>query len=136
MTEASVAEMAGMYGGRHGSGAPPRAAEFEPPDGIFLLAQLDGESVGCGGLARFDASTAEIRRMYVVPEARGRRIARAVLDALLDRARGAGYARVRLETGFAQQAAIRLYEQAGFTPIPCWGPYATDERSICLELEL
>lgn len=133
---ASVEEMAGLYGGRHGSGTPPRAAEFEPPDGIFLLAQLDGEPVGCGGFSRFDGRTAEVRRMYVKPEARGRRIALAVLDALLGRARTAGYSHIRLETGFAQQAAIRLYEQAGFTQIPCWGPYATDERSICLEIEL
>lgn len=136
LTEASVAEMAGMYGGRHGSGAPPRAAQFESPDGIFLVARLDGLSVGCGGLSRFDASTAEIRRMYVVPEARGRGVARTVLDALLEHARRLGYARVRLETGHEQRPAIRLYEAAGFAPIPCWGPYVADERSVCLELAL
>jgi GNAT superfamily N-acetyltransferase len=136
LTTASVAEMAGLYGGRPGSGPAPRREEFEPPAGAFLLATRKGEAIGCGGLSRFDDTTAEIRRMYVAPEARGEGVARRLLAGLLDRARAAGYERVRLETGNAQLAAIGLYVDSGFEPIPCWGPYATDERSVCLELEL
>lgn len=128
--------MAGLYGGRHGSGATPRAHEFNPPEGVFVLARLDGEPVGCGGISRFDSSTGEIRRMYVSPAARGQGVAQALLAELLSGARALGYGRVRLETGNAQLPAIRLYERAGFEQIPCWGPYATDERSLCFELAL
>ncbi len=136
LTEASVAELNSHYGGRPGSGAKPRPEEFVAPDGIFLVAELDGEAIGCGGLARFDETTAEIRRMYVIPHVRGRGISRAILAQLLAAGRELGYARARLETGYAQREAIGLYESAGFEPIPCWGPYITDERSRCYEVEL
>lgn len=97
---------------------------------------LDGEPVGCGGICRFDARSAEIRRMYVAPAARGAGIGHAVLDALLTAARELGYADVRLETGRAQSEAIRLYERAGFVRITCWGPYVEDDRSMCFGLVL
>ncbi len=74
--------------------------------------------------------------MYVVPEARGRGLAKALLAWLLEAAREAGYRRVRLETGNRQTEALGLYQSAGFTPIPCWGPYAVDPKSRCFELEL
>jgi GNAT superfamily N-acetyltransferase len=135
-TEASKVEMNSHYGGRPGSGAPPRSVEFVHPDGIFLLALRDGEAIGCGGLCRYDDTTAEIRRMYVVPQARRQGVSRAVLAALLDAGRALGYARVRLETGYAQREAIGLYESSGFWQISCWGPYVTDERSRCFELAL
>ena len=136
LTEATVAELNSHYDGRPGSGAKPLAVEFEAPDGTFLLAVLDGEAIGCGGLCRFDETTAEIRRMYVMPHARGQGVSRAILAALLDAGRELGFTRARLETGFAQRAAIGLYESSGFGRIPCWGPYAADERSLCFERQL
>jgi predicted N-acetyltransferase YhbS len=74
--------------------------------------------------------------MYVAPAARGRGISRAILDQLLQRARGLGYTRVRLETGNQQFEAIALYASAGFQPIPCWGPFMNDPKSLCFELQL
>jgi GNAT superfamily N-acetyltransferase len=136
LTTASIAEIDARHAGDPGSGAPPRPEEFVAPDGAFLLARVDGEPAGCGGLARLDGTTGEIRRMYVVPEARRKGIARAILDALLEHARGLGYARVRLETGDKQYEAVALYERAGFEPCPCWGPYVDDPKSRCFELEL
>ena len=136
LTEATVAELYSHYGGRPGSGAKPLASEFEAPDGVFLLAQLAGEAIGCGGLCRYDETTAEIRRMYVVPEARRKGVSRAILAQLLDAGRKLGYTRARLETGYAQREAIGLYESSGFERIPCWGPYIADERSLCFELRL
>ena len=136
LTEASKAEMNSHYGGRPGSGAPPRAEEFVAPDGIFLLALHDGEAIGCGGLCRFDETTAEIRRMYVVPAARRQGVSRAILGALLAAGRELGFTRARLETGYAQSEAIGLYESSAFERIPCWGLYVTDERSQCFECEL
>jgi putative acetyltransferase len=136
LTEASTAEMNSHYAGRPGSGAKPQAHEFESPNGVFFLALRGGEAIGCGGLCRFDETTAEIRRMYVVPEARRQGVSRAILGALLDAGRELGFARALLETGYAQREAIGLYESSGFERIPCWGPYVTDERSVCFELQL
>ena len=107
-----------------------------PPDGAFLLAKLDGRPSGCGGFSRFDATTAELRRMYVVPEARGRGLGKALVAWLLEAARVAGYKRIRLETGNRQEEALGLYKAAGFASIPCWGPYASDPKSRCFELDL
>jgi putative acetyltransferase len=136
LTTASLAEIDAHYAGQPGSGAPPRVDEFLPPDGVFVLARLGDEPAGCGGVCRLDADTAEIRRMYVVPDARGRGVGRAILDRLLEAAGELGYRRVRLETGNRQVEAMRLYERAGFRRGDCWGPYVDDPRSRCYELEL
>ena len=136
LTTASIAEIDARHGGDAGSGAPPRTEDFVPPDGAFLLARLDGRPSGCGGFSRFDDTTAELRRMYVVPEARGRGLGKALVAWLLEAARDAGYRRIRLETGNRQEEALSLYQAAGFESIPCWGPYATDPKSRCFELDL
>jgi GNAT superfamily N-acetyltransferase len=136
LTTASLAEIDARHGGDVGSGAPPRTEDFVPPDGTFLLARLDGRPSGCGGFSRYDDTTAELRRMYVVPEARGRGLGKALVAWLLEAARDAGYKRIRLETGNRQEEALRLYTAAGFESIPCWGPYATDPKSRCFELDL
>jgi GNAT superfamily N-acetyltransferase len=129
-------ELLGRYDGAAGSGPEPSAGAFEPPDGIFLLAWEGEEAVACGGVCRYDETTAELRRMYVTPGARGRGLARLLLAALEDEARGLGYAFVRLETGDRQPEAIRLYASSGYQPIPRFGPFAGDERSVCLEKRL
>lgn len=74
--------------------------------------------------------------MYVVPEVRGRGVGRAIVAWLLEAAREAGYRRIRLETGNRREEALALYRSAGFSPIPCWGPYAEDPKSRCFELDL
>jgi GNAT superfamily N-acetyltransferase len=74
--------------------------------------------------------------MHVVPEARGCGLSRLVLEALEDEARGLGYSLVRLETGSLQAAAIGLYASAGVGPIPRYGPFANDPRSVCFEKRL
>ncbi len=97
---------------------------------------MDGGAVACGGMCRYDETTAEIRRMYVAPAARGRGLSRVVLARLEEEARRLGYSAVRLETGDRQPEAISLYRSAGYEPIPRYGPYVDDERSICLEKRL
>jgi GNAT superfamily N-acetyltransferase len=136
LTAASVAEIDSRYGGELGSGGKPRPQEFVPPDGTFLVARLDGVAVGCGGLSRLESETAEVRRMYVAPGARRRGISRAILERLLATARELGYRRARLETGNRQHEAIGLYQAAGFSRIPCWGPFVDDPKSVCFELGL
>ena len=134
LTDALEAELLPRYPAF--GGGEPEPAVFVRPDGVFLVARLNGDAVACGGVCRFDAETAEVRRMYVAPRARGRGIGRELLRRLLDAAHGLGYARVRLETGNEQAEALGLYRSAGFKPIPCWGPYVDDPRSVCLEWEV
>jgi GNAT superfamily N-acetyltransferase len=132
---AQQAELRGLDG--RGDIGPARNAQmFEPPDGLFLVGRDDGRAVVCGGIARFDDTRAELKRMYVVPEARGRGFGRELLAALETEARALGYTGVVLETGVQQAAALGLYESAGYEPIPCYGPYAGQAISRCYEKRL
>jgi putative acetyltransferase len=134
LADALEEELLTTYDGEPGSGGLPAASIFEPANGgAFLVGRIDGEAVACGGVARYDDVTGEIRRMYVVPSVRGRGLSRRVLAALEDEARALGYSFVRLETGNLQAAAISLYASAGFEPIPRYGPFANDPKSVCFE---
>lgn len=94
-----------------------------PPSGLFLVARLDGAVAGCGALRRGSDGQAEVKRMYVVPAARGNGVARALLGALEAEAVRLGYGAIRLETGTRQPEAMALYESAGYAPIPGYGTY-------------
>jgi GNAT superfamily N-acetyltransferase len=127
-------EYVARYGGRDATPVDPR--EFDPPGGVFLLLEVDGHAVGCGGLRRHDERTAEIKRMYVRATARRRGHARRLLAALEDRARGAGYQRVILETGLRQPEAIELYVAAGYRPISPFGFYRDSPANRCFGKDL
>ena len=92
--------------------------ELNPPNGCFLVGYQDGVAICCGGIKRLDDGACELKRMYVVPEARGRGVARILLAELEDRARELGYTVARLDTGPKQLGAQRLYESAGYAAIP------------------
>jgi GNAT superfamily N-acetyltransferase len=112
---AMVAEMDVLYGAVDGAGSPSATpADFAPPGGTFLVGFDAGEAVCAGGVKRFADGVAEIKRMYVAPSARGRGLARTLLGALEDAARGLGYAVVRLDTGPRQPHALALYASAGY----------------------
>ena len=83
----------------------------------FFVARLNGEAVGCGGVALF-ADFAEVKRMYVRDDARGKGVAQALLARIEMEVRAARLAVLRLETGERQEAAIRLYMRAGFRRPP------------------
>jgi putative acetyltransferase len=96
----------------------------------FFLARLGRSAVGCGGVALF-AAYAEVKRMYTRPSARGRGVAKALLQKIEDEARAAGAPVLRLETGIRQPEAIGLYQSMGFRPCGAFGPYAAmPARSI------
>jgi putative acetyltransferase len=106
----------------------------------FYVARLDGRAMGCGGVA-FDEGYAELKRMYVRPEARGLGVAQAVLAQLERDAREKGYRRLTLETGDTLGPAQRLYESAGFVRCAAFGHYRelppeTIERSFFFEKAL
>ena len=78
-------------------------------------------------------SPAEVKRMWVRPAARGASIGTAVLAELERRAIALGATRLALETADHLEAAVAIYERAGFTRCPCWGEYACSDSSICFE---
>ena len=91
--------------------------ELAPPTGAFVVVYEGGAPVAGGGVKRLAKDTGEIKRMYVVPEARSRGHARRLLAELEAAARDLGYARVRLDTGVHQVHARALYESAGYGPV-------------------
>jgi putative acetyltransferase len=104
--------------------------------GTFLVARQDGVAVGCGAVRRLSPTTAEVKRMFVDGAARGRGLGRRILAELEEWAAAAGVTRLVLEAGDSQTEAIRLYEGAGFRPIPCFGEYADAHLSRCFEKQL
>jgi GNAT superfamily N-acetyltransferase len=109
---------------RYGHAENPHcdARTFEPPDGLFLVAYDRGKPVGCGGFRRYDASTAEIKRMFVHRRHRGRGLGASILGALETAAGHSGANRVLLETGARNLAACALYERFGYRPVPGYSP--------------
>lgn len=136
LVRAQQEEMRGLYDGVGDIGPPRDAAMFEPPAGRFLVARIDGKAVACGGICRFDTTRAELKRMYVVPDARGRGLGRVLLAALEDEARRLGYVGIVLETGDRQPESLGLYASAGYRQIPCYGAYAERAISRCFEKTL
>lgn len=126
---AQRAELDARYGSDdHEPGSPPSADDIA----VFLVAlDADGSPVGCGGLRLLDARSAEIKRMYVVPVARGTGVSTALLRALETEAASLGLAELLLETGTGQPDAMRFYEREGYTPIPSFGPYRDEPTSRC-----
>jgi GNAT superfamily N-acetyltransferase len=94
------------------------AVELGPPGGVFIVG-YEGDLVVCGGgIKRLpDAGACEIKRMFVVPGARGRGVARALLAELEQNARDLGYTCARLDTGARQPGAQRIYNAAGYRQI-------------------
>jgi GNAT superfamily N-acetyltransferase len=102
----------------------------------FFLLRVDEEPVGCGGIKLCDNEYGELKRMYVRPHLRKRGFGQLILNHLGEYAKSHGIRLLRLETGIHQQAAIRLYERAGFRRIPPFGPYTDDPLSLCYEKQI
>lgn len=128
--------LAELYPPEQRFGPNLKAEQLQAGRGAFLVARDAGRAVGCGAIRLLDATTAEAKRMYVEPDQRGRGIGRAVLAGLESAARRLGVRRLVLETGIHQDAALVFYRRAGFTPIDCWGEYASSPTSICMEKRL
>ena len=102
----------------------------------FFLARSAGQVVGCGAIRPLAPGVAEVKRMFVTTEARGRGVGRALLHRLEDTAKKMGYALMRLETGLKQPEAISLYKSAGYRPCDCFGQYSSNDMSVCFEKRL
>jgi len=127
-----IAEVQQEYVVRYGSPdtTPVDPSEFAPPDGRFVVGYLDMAPVAMGGVRRIDGADVEIKRMYVVPDQRGRGLSRVVLAHLESLARELGATRVLLETGQKQPEAMRLYESSGYERVEGFGHYRCEPDSV------
>ncbi|MBA0053405.1 GNAT family N-acetyltransferase [Streptomyces sp. AJS327] len=141
LNDAVQREYAVRYGDE-GDVTPLDPSMFAPPRGVYLLAYDEaGEPVATGGWRTQEdpeegylTGDAEIKRMYVIPEARGRGLARRILALLEEDARAAGRVRMVLETGIEQPEAMELYASSGYAPLPesdKFGLYRFKEESRC-----
>jgi putative acetyltransferase len=113
-------------------------ASLGEPDVRLFVARRDGAAVGIAALVLGDdhGREAELKRMFVAPEARGAGVATALLAELEATAAELGVTRLVLETGPRQPDAIALYEKHGYAAIPNFGPYINDPLSLCFAKDL
>lgn len=102
------------------------AAQYRPPLGAFLLAQSGETPIGCVSLRPIDAQTAEVKRLWVAPEARGTGLARKLMSALETRATKMGFASLKLDSNSALIPAIGLYRSTGWTDCAPYTGYPAD----------
>lgn len=126
--------------------------EVTPPEDVYAMgpeavaaeqlvvigARENGALVGIGAVREIDTRTGEVKSMHTASAARGRGVARLILDDLLHRCRARGYSRVLLETGsMPEMAPARaLYERAGFVRCAPYGRYTDNGINLCYELRL
>jgi GNAT superfamily N-acetyltransferase len=126
--DAYFRELAGRFESGFDADADGSASvvDMTPPSGLFVIARLDGEAVGCGGFKRVDKAAGEIKRIWTAPSARGMGVARRMLRALEAAAREAGVKTLRLDTNRALTEAHALYRSEGYREIARFNdnPYA------------
>ncbi len=101
-----------------------------------VICYENDKAVGIGAYKEFEPSVAEIKRMYTLPECRGKGIAKAILTELENWAKEEAYTTSILETGFMQVDAIGLYQKLGYIVIENFGQYKGVENSVCMKKDL
>ena len=115
------------------SGLP---GDYVPPDGRLLLAEFNGALAGCVALHRLEPKICEMKRLYLRPQFRGKRLGRALAETIIAQARAIGYERMRLDTVEPiMNDAVAMYRRLGFKEI---APYRTNpiEGAMYMELTL
>jgi len=116
-----------------------RPDEMVPPDGVFVLVVDGGRAVAGGGVRRLDDGIGEIKRMFVMEDARGQGHARRLLEGLEAAAVDLGYERLRLDTAQSMPTAMGLYRRSGYRDIPdyngnsyasFWGEKVLAQRTV------
>ena len=127
VTEAYYSRIVG--GKENRAGFVPFNASAGIPD--VLLAYADDQPVGCAGLKRYSNTDAEVKRLWVEPEYRGRHIASGLMEQIEEKARTNGYRRIVLQTRPIMPDAVALYTKRGYTLIPNYPPYDKLPGAVC-----
>jgi ribosomal protein S18 acetylase RimI-like enzyme len=108
---------------------------YAKPNGVFLLAYVDGEIAGGVGSRKIEKKICEMKRLYVYDQFKGKGIGRKLCEALIVKSRSMGYKKMRLDTVSKLETAIKLYKKIGFYKI---SPYYSnpDETVIFMEYDL
>ena len=122
------------YGGPDDAVVDP--AEFAAPVGLFLVAEVDREPVGCAAWRVHAPGVVEVKRVYVAAAARRLGLASMLMDELEAGAAAAGHRAVVLNTGDRQPEAIELYRRRGYRPAPGYGVYADSPGAVFLGKDL
>lgn len=101
-----------------------------------LIAYSDGIAVGCAGLKRYSDNDVEIKRVWVEPDCRGKKIGTQLMEQIEEKARLMGFKRTILQTRPIMSDAVGLYEKRGYTLIENYPPYDKLEGAICMALNL
>ncbi len=124
------AELEGINGADHAFYAPLNTAD----DLNWVVVAYENDvPVSCGAFKKFDAETVEIKRMYTLPNHRGKGLAKLVLKDLESWAASIKVQRIVLETGKTLPSAVQLYQNRGYDIIPAYPPYQDDPNSLCFE---
>jgi putative acetyltransferase len=108
--------------------------DYAPPAGRLLLAEYEGQVVGCVALHKLDSRICEMKRLYLRPQSRGKGIGRALAERIIAEARRIGYQRMRLDTVEpVMKDAVEMYRKLGFREI---APYCTNPIAGALYMEL
>jgi ribosomal protein S18 acetylase RimI-like enzyme len=94
--------------------------KFAAPGGRILLAQNEGQVIGCAAMRPLDGTTCEMKRLYIRPSGRGQQVGKQLATLICRIAKEAGYTRIRLDTLPSMEAAQQLYASLGFKPIPAY----------------
>ena len=113
-------------------------AQYNKIDKIkyVVVAYENNKPIACGAIKDFAPQVMEVKRMYTLPESRGKGIAQKLLTELELWAKELSYVKCVLETGKKQPEAIQLYKKSGYKIIPNYGQYIGIENSVCFEKEL
>jgi putative acetyltransferase len=134
LLQASDAYMASLYPAE--SNHMLDVASLRQPQVAFLVARVGGEALGCAAVVDSGEGWAEVKRMFVSPDARGLKLGRRLLDEIEAIALRRGARVLRLEMGGLQPEALSLYRSAGFVEIGPFGAYGPDPLSIFMEKEI
>jgi len=109
--------------------------QFNKSDAInnVVVFYENNHPLGCGAFKLYENKTVEIKRIFVLPEQRGKGIANQILNELEKWAKEQDYNICVLETGIKQVEAIGLYQKAGYSVIPNYGQYQGVENSVCMQ---
>ncbi|HMK17027.1 MAG TPA: GNAT family N-acetyltransferase [Chitinophagaceae bacterium] len=101
-----------------------------------IVAYENENPISCGAIREYSPAIMEVKRMYTIPESRGKGIATKVLNELEKWAFELAYQKCVLETGKRQPDAIWLYQKNGYKSIPNYGKYVEMENSVCFEKDI